>query len=110
MISALTIIISVYLTGNVFTPSLLLPSIPSVHYVRCLLLRGKWRLNFTVSITNYYYRSMNKSACLGDIIDSVQNLEGAVQMDIGVTRMRMHHVTFLCYRVAHRHTTPYHSP
>ena len=30
---------------------------------------------------------MNKSACLGDIIDSVQNLEEAVQMDIGVTRM-----------------------
>lgn len=30
---------------------------------------------------------MNKSACLADIIDSVQNLEDAVQKDIGVIRM-----------------------
>lgn len=29
---------------------------------------------------------MNKSACLGDIIDAVQNLEEAVQKDIGVMR------------------------
>ena len=32
-----------------------------------------------------FCRSMNKSACLGDIIDSVRNLEEAVQKDIGVT-------------------------
>ena len=36
---------------------------------------------------------MNKSACLGDIIGSVQNLEEAVQKDIGVTRTYVCHVT-----------------
>ena len=30
---------------------------------------------------------MNKSACLGDIIDSVRHLEEAVQKDIGVAGM-----------------------
>jgi len=33
------------------------------------------------------YRSMNKSACLSDIIDSVRHLEEAMRIDIGVMSM-----------------------
>lgn len=73
--------------GNVFIPLSLLPRILSVHYVRCLLLRGKWRLFLhPVHLLVYHCRSMNKSACLADIIDSVRNLEEAVEKDIGVAR------------------------
>ena len=40
---------------------------------------------------------MNKSACLGDIIDSVRHLEEAVQKDIGVAGMCVYLCHVLCY-------------
>ena len=49
---------------------------------------------------------MNKSACLGDIIDSVRHLEEAVQKDIGVAGMCVCLCHVLCYCKGFTDTPP----
>lgn len=76
------------ISGNVSIPSLRQPSIPGVLCVRCPYLGGEG----TSVVGGTYrvcanYRSMNKSACLSDIIDSVRHLEEAMRIDIGVMSM-----------------------